>query len=135
MNKKPILTKHLQNDFYLMDEDKAVEFDNLFDSLLMLLKLNHNLTPEIHNHEEWNVTLYARDKEGHSLFSLRLDATLVLRNEQWLASEFNIIIYSNIDISTIGMFTLNHNSSKYTFKSKYDQDVMLKVIRELVRCV
>jgi hypothetical protein len=139
--KRTILKKYLKENMYpfnvySMEEEKAIEFDNLFETLLLLLKLNHNLTFEIHNHDIFNLTLYTRNSIGMSEFSFRLDADIKEVDGQWVASKFYALIITNkVDLSSIKMFDADDYVEKFTFKSDYDEDVMLSMMRELVRCV
>jgi hypothetical protein len=134
--KKPILSKYMQIDMFVMEEEKANEFDQLFETLLVLLKLKHNLTPEIMIEKHCALVLYSRNSEGISDFSLRLDATFNNSNGTVVTTDFEILIISEeIDLSSIDMFNLDFNWDRYSFKSKYNEDVLLNIMCELVKCI
>lgn len=134
--RKPILKKYLTEDIYFMEEEKADEFDHLFDTLLLLLKLKHNLMPEIMIEKHGSLVLYSRNSEGISDFSLRLDATFNKSNGTVVITDFEILIISEeIDLSSIDMFSLDFNLDRYSFKSKYDEDALLNIMGELVKCI
>lgn len=121
---------------FLMEEEKAEEFDSLFETLLVLLKLNHSLTPEIKNHDDWNLTLYSRDSMGMSNFSMSISATLKEYGDEWLASEVHIkIISEDISLISVDIFDMDFNLDKYSCDFSYDENKMLSMMRQLVRCI
>jgi hypothetical protein len=121
---------------FVMEEDRAKEFEHLFETLLMLLKLNHNLEPEIKNHDDWNLTIYARDSTGMSNFSMSISATVKEFNNEWLASEVHVkIVSEEVDLSSIDMFNIDGYLDIYNIDFPYDEEKMLYMIKEIIRCV
>ena len=134
--KKTVLDKYIPIEAFLMEEEKANEFDQLFETLLILLKLNQNLTPEIKNEDDWSLTIYARDKIGMSQFSLSLSATLKDFDDGCYASEFHLMILSYpVDLTSIDILNVDYELEKYSCNLPYDEDTMLHIFREIVRCV
>jgi hypothetical protein len=137
--KKTILSKYLKNSIYTMEESKAEEFDNLFDTMIMLLRLNHNLTYEVATHHQYDLTLYARNKEGISDFSFKFDTTLYAEDgeKDIVVLEFHIKIVidgdTDIDLTPIEELSLDGYLEMYSLSAKYDEDLLLKVMREIVQ--
>ena len=122
----------------MMEESKADEFDNLFDTMILLLKMNHNLTVETVSHFKYDLTLYARNKIGMSDFSFKLDTTLYAED----GDENNIVVLeiyvkiaideADIDLTSIDCLELNGYLDMYSLSAKYDEDLLLKLMRDIV---
>jgi hypothetical protein len=132
-NKKPILTRYIDHTYY-MEEERAGEFEQLFDTLLLLLKLNRNLQPDIVSHNFYNLTLYARNMRGDSDFSFRLDGTLVQSDGGCYAVDFQVKIVTDIDLTQIEPLNVNYNYDIYSMTFLEEED-FLNFMKKLVQYI
>jgi hypothetical protein len=135
--KKPILTKYLKDSIYMVEESRVREFDNLFETMIMLLGLKHNLTVDCETHGDFDLTLYARNKSGISDFSFKLDTTLYAEdnelNKVLLEFQIKIVIdEADIDLASIEEFDLNAFLDIYTMTSKYNEDLLFDVLMKII---
>lgn len=119
--KKHILSQHTKNKILLMDICFVNQFDDLFDNILMILKLKHGLHCEVLSHHFLNVTLYARNTSGDMDFGLRIDSIVNLKN---LNKDYLKIQY----LSGYGMYNhLYKNQDEFVFRLCEEKEILKKM--------